>query len=629
MNAKSCLSFLLLAACTEYYLDPEKKDPDPVLDTSDTEQVEDSDDSVPDDGLCPTDLIPAEYVGMNDTCVEPPVGGFVPVVEWEAGAGYGCLSLPVVADLDGDGMPEVIVNLTGYFGSPGILSVWAGDGSGLVWQDRTAALDFASSFAVADVDGDGGPEIVAVRQYRDILASYPGEYSALLYDEDGTLLRESAHYSGEDFGWGTQPIISDMDHDGAPEIVLGRVILRADLTQRGAGVHGRGSYGFIEGALPAVADLDGDGVEELLVGNAAYSPDGATIRHDPAQSDAFMAVVDLDLDGVGETIAISNNTFRAQRADGSLLWGPFEIRTGNILSPPAIADLDDDGFPEIVVAGGNELRCVNHDGSTLWTARVTDKSGATGASIFDFEGDGVPEVVYVDEVEIVTFNGPDGARKFFSRDHSSNTEFDYPVIADTDADGHAEIVVCHNFYSASAFSVYGDETASWMPARALWNQHAYTIGNIEDDFSVPVDATPSFLDTNTWHSAIATTGAGLGLDLEAEVLDLCEEECDEGRLWLSLRVRNVSQQLQEAGVKVAIYGVFAEETRLLALHVTADEILPGWTSAGVRVPLSTSLIDGAESLLLVVDDDGRGGGAIVECSETNNAAARVGPFCAG
>src|SRR5690606_16751416 len=119
----------------------------------------------------------------------------------------------------------------------------------------------------------------------------------------------------------------------------------------------------------------------------------------------------------------------------------------NILSVPAIDDLDGDGMPEIVVAGGSQVVVFHHDGQVFWTHdEVHDVSGATGASIFDFDADGNKEVVYIDEVAVYAFDGRNGNVLFRSDAHASNTLFDYPVIADVDADGSAEIVVAHNFY---------------------------------------------------------------------------------------------------------------------------------------------------------------------------------------
>lgn len=71
----------------------------------------------------------------------------------------------------------------------------------------------------------------------------------------------------------TAPAIGDMDGDGAPKVVVGRVILNGtDGTLRGKGKFGvgRGVYGCA--SFPA--GIDGDGVQEVIVGNAVYRPDG-------------------------------------------------------------------------------------------------------------------------------------------------------------------------------------------------------------------------------------------------------------------------------------------------------------------------------------------------------------------
>lgn len=629
---------LALPACTEYYIDKKDSGPPVLVDTTDSVPLDTGntgDTEAPDN--CGTDEIPATECGINDTCVEPPVGGFVPIIEWEAGIGESCLSLPLVADLDLDGLPEVIVNFTGFLGTPGTLTVLAGDGSGIIWEDPDADLAYGSSPAVADLDHDGQPEIIAVRG-RNPTPMVVTEYSVLCYSADGVLLWEAVtgsdgkNYDTLDFDWAAQPLISDMDHDGSPEIVVGRAILNADGTPRGEGQYGRGSYGVIdlgdmvitEASVPAVTDIDNDGIEEIIVGNAFYNADGEAIWADSSQNDAMIGIADLDLDGDGEIIGISYNTIRAMDTDGSVIWGPTEILTGNILAAPAIADLDGDGYVEIVTAGGNELVVFNHDGSVSWKSDVTDKSGATGASIFDFEGDGQPEVVYIDELEMIAFDGKTGVRKFYSTEHASKTMFDYPVVADVDADDHAEIVVCSE---GTALTVFGDETNSWMPVRKLWNQHAYSIGNVNDDLSVPDYAEPSYLSTNTWHSAVSTTGDSIGIDVEPELLELCLKDCDEGKVWLTFKVWNISLVDLDAGLNVAIYAVSSGVPTLLSLYTTSEPVASGWTSKGVRVPISVERLAGAESIRLVLDDDGYGNGAFLECSESNNLIEVYGPFC--
>jgi hypothetical protein len=593
------------------------------------------DDGVDAPTACRPENFPAEEFGVDDTCTAAPPGGFTPIVEWEYGSGQGCLSQPVVADLDGDGMPEVIFNLlSNFFNPPGYLTVLRGDTGALVWQSTTARLGFGSPPAVGDLDGDGSPEIVAVREYASSLLAV-GDYTVVAWSAEGREVWESEHFAGLDFDYATAVNIRDMDHDGSPEVIAGRVILNgADGSTRGVGAQGRGSYGITsvfglvvaESSVPAVTDIDLDGVDEVIVGNAMYGPNGEPLWTDLSQEDGMISVANLDDDPEGEWVAISYNTIRAVDTDGRIMWGPTEVAGANILATAGIADLDNDGSPEIVTAGGNQLVVFRSDGSTLWTAGVTDESGATGASFFDFEGDGTLEVVYIDELEMAVYDGPTGALKFFSDDHGSNTMFDYPTVADVDADGQAEILVCHNSFGA-AISAYGDLDESWRPARKVWNQHAYDITNINDDLSIPTDPEPGFVAHNTWHSAMADSLSGIGKDLAGEVLEVCSDECDQGRVYVTFRLLNVSPEDIGEAVNLAVYAEVDGRNELLATTTVEDGLVSGWTTDGLVVEVDGALVSAASSIFVVADDDGTGTGALDECSETNNLSRWDGPFC--
>ncbi|HJN74253.1 MAG TPA: VCBS repeat-containing protein [Myxococcota bacterium] len=616
---------LLCLACQDYKLHGEGDVPGGTDDSGWSED----DTSDPEGEICDVGAEAIE-VGVTDTCV-PHEGGFTPIVEWEE-SGTGCTALPVVGDLDGDGMPEILVNESFVMGT-GTLHALHGDGSGSLWSVNAQA-GYGASPALGDIDDDGLPEIAIIREYESNMFA-DGDYTVVLYSGEGNELWESDHFIGLDFNYAGAPVISDMDHDGIPEIVAGRVILDG-LTggTRGVGEYGHGSFGIIgfgdyimsEGSMAAVSDLDLDGEEEVIVGNAIYEIDGEAIWSDASQSDGMVAVANFDSDPEGEFVAVSNNTYRLHDTDGSIIWGPETIPSGNILSVPAIADIDLDGEPEILVAGGNELRAVNADGSLLWRATVKDESGATGASVFDFDGDGEPEVVYIDEIEMAAYDGITGAQEFYSSDHASGTMYDYPVIADVDADDQAEIVVCHNGYS-SMMSVYGDQDESWPPARQLWNQHAYSISNINDDLSVPETATPNFQHTNTWHSAIATEGYGLTDDLEAEIVEICEDECDAGVVYVVVRLYNKGSEEIAAGVKMTLYGEAGAYRYALSTIETTDAIPSGWSTEGFEIELYSDQLTSMDGLVLVADDDGTGTGAIAECSESNNDYVRSGPFC--
>ena len=120
-----------------------------------------------------------------------------------------------------------------------------------------------------------------MREYSSSMMA-TGDYTLVCYSHTGQLMWESAHYKGLDFDYASAIHVSDMDHDGSAEIVVGRVIFRANGTTRGVGAHGRGSMGVTsimgmtlsEATVSAIADLDLDGVEEVVTGNARYRPDG-------------------------------------------------------------------------------------------------------------------------------------------------------------------------------------------------------------------------------------------------------------------------------------------------------------------------------------------------------------------
>src|SRR6185312_3947865 len=118
-------------------------------------------------------------------------------------------------------------------------------------------------------------------------------------------------------------------------------------------------------------------------------------------------------------------------ATGTLLAGPIEITpTGDPVinahvaaimaasptrdpltggGPPTIANFDDDPEPEFALAGGYAYVIFDHDGTRKWYEVTQDTSSrATGSSVFDFEGDGVAEVLYNDELAFRAFRGPTG-----------------------------------------------------------------------------------------------------------------------------------------------------------------------------------------------------------------------------
>lgn len=164
---------------------------------------------------------------------------------------------------------------------------------------------------------------------------------------------------------------------------------------------------------------------------------------------------------------------------------------------PNIADFDGDGKLNITFVSGSKLFGLDENLNQMWAVTIRENtSGFTGTSVFDFNGDGKYEIVYRDEEYLYIINGEDGSvhRREPCR---SRTSSEYPVVVDVDGDGATEIcVVCNyddnkepwNDGNATQYGhvrVYKSDGETWVPSRKVWNQHTYFNVNVNDDLTIP------------------------------------------------------------------------------------------------------------------------------------------------
>jgi len=609
---------LTLLACSDYDL---KRDDDVHGETGD-----------PTTAACPDLTFPPEPVDADPECaLDPQTGQFYPEIQWhmedfteQPGSNY-IMATPMVAhitDDDGDGTfgsdgdtPDIAV-IT--YGSANTLRVISGDGSTVHWSAWDDSPQGQSQPAIGDLDGDGDPEIVIATDAGRVVA----------YHHDGTRAWQTAAFDiggglfdGDDADFDehcTSPAISDMDADGRPEVIVGRVILDgASGGTLGVGSHGigRASDGAV-GTTSFAVDIDLDGEQEVITGDAFYRKDGS-LKNLGTEGDGFVAVGNFDSDPEGELVVVRYGEIWLYEHTFERIWGPVSLGAG-FGGPPTIADFDGDGEPEIGVASVSLYTVVETDGGILWTRAVQDAtSGITGSSVFDFEGDGIAEVVYADETRLWVFNGPDGEVKLESSDHTSNTWLEYPVIADVDADGHAEIILGHNPYQGQTvaykgITVIADQAETWLNTRQIWNQHAYHITNIEDDATVPADADINWDSYNNFRSGDIYAGSGSAAeDLVPEILDVCED-CVEDKAYVWARARNEGAA-EAVGVTLSLYsGPTLLDEQPLELPIAA-----GMTSPALRFVVNPSEV---ANLRLTVT-----GGP--ECDAENNTDTWSEPAC--
>ncbi len=579
---------------------------------------------------CNQEPPPAMMGPFDESCaVEPQQGMFNPVVEWHkdtwvtAPSSRASVTTPVVAQItddNGDGkidpgdMPDVIY-IT-FTDTNGTLRAVSGDGSKELLSVTNPNFWRNQSVSAGDIDGDGVVEIITKGEDQKVYA----------YEHDGTLKWTSASLGTNTGIYDSIVSISDMNGDGSPELVCGRAILDNNGVIIGAGKFGIGKpagNANADASMSFAVDLDGDGEQEVVVGDALYNAAGAA-KWNNGLADGFPATIDLELDGQPEIVVVYNGKVRTQRhTDGSVVWDVAV--PGGRGGPPTVADFDGDGLPEIGIAAGSKYTVFDTDGTALWTAATQDASSAiTGSSVYDFEGDGIADVVYADEINLYVFSGNDGTVKLKFTPHNSGTRLELPVIADLDGDDQVEIAFVSEPGAGGNYqglTVLGDMDKSWRPGRKIWNQHTYHITNVADDGTIPAVADLNWLSYNNFRSGDLSANDGLAApDLVMLTPETCVSTCagpDTLALWVQLG--NAGAAPLTAGADVEVYGTVMGVESLMKSVPFVDVLAPGEYAAAFSIEIETA---GLEQLRVVAK------AKEAECKiDADNEIVLMPPFC--
>ncbi len=439
---------------------------------------------------------PDNQGGDAPNCTTPaaPPNSFSPVLKWKwevTDGSIGVWVIPLVANFTDDDnsgevnlcdIPDVIVETAGggEFSRTGKLFMLRGTDGQVESTFGDVAVDGDSTPALADLDGDKVPEVIAVNKAGNIV----------IFDNKGAIkwTGDVALASTDEYASCGAISVYDLDADGTPEIIYGFEVFDN---------HGKTKWHVTNAGpgfwcpTPIAADLDGDGKLEVIFGNSAYHSNGTLYWSYPGVPGAPQ-VANLDSDPLPEVLIARQDGLIVLENDGTLKFGPVQPFDQGVSpncwdKPAAIHDFDGDGIADIATSSCAHYGIFHPTSSGLtqmWSNTVDDTSGIASSTGFDFLGRGIADAVYGDQVSLLVYGGKTGNIEL-QQARSSGTIIEYPVVADVDNDGSADILVVSNNGSYPALQVFQDAQKRWIATRRIWNQHAYHVTNVREDGTIP------------------------------------------------------------------------------------------------------------------------------------------------
>ena len=561
----------------------------------------------------------------------PYMPGLIAIARIYTNSGY--LGIIVVAEADG--------YLRAYSKASGAWTCrWT---SSEKWRDdtipATGLLASQTSVGFADFNNDGYVEVYASNKIFDaetgvLLCKGSANKGYSRMDESGT-----SHYAL------VSTIAADICGDSKLELVAGNQVYQVNIVSR------------------TTPSLNSMSVVKSVSPPSCIEKPSLVILADGASQ-----VVDIDNDGKLDVIV---QQWINKTGDFFLYaWSPEKQTVlaqklfiqSNRMGFPFLGDIDGDGKIEIVVLGSNnyasptainnKIYALKYKGNPLlelfWYLEHADTSGNTGLTLFDFNQDGVSELVYRDEQTLRIINGSGIGRDWKNNPATINpitreltnyelsppivctsgTGWEYPTIADVDNDGQAEIIIAGANSGAvwnGSLRIYKSGGSPWAPARSVWNQYMYNAVNVNEDLTIPrYQLNPATIfagedeiqgtadDVRPYNAFLQqqTTINQFGIpfipapDLRLSS-DLDYSYNGSGDLVITIKVDNVGEATMYLPIPVSIYKESISTPNLLLTESVINNIAPG-ASETLQLIIAPAAIAGANQLIINLNDPGTG-----------------------
>jgi len=405
-----------------------------------------------------------------------------------------------VADINGDGKPDLVIGNSNETDVSVLLNTMASGASTPSFAaQQPIATDgqFSPDVAVADVDGDGKPDLIVTYIVNNVVA--------VLLNTTASGAATASFAASQTFATGAGPqrvIAADMNGDGKPDIVVsdvgnpppGTTVAVLINTSAGAGTPSFAApqafdIGTQPGAL-AAADLNGDGRLDLVVGY-----------------------------GTGNAVAVLFNTTTPGASPVSFEAAvPFAV--GNQVAGIGVADLNGDGKPDVVANNRNDntisvLRntAVRGSGASSFAAQQTYATGNQPKKIIaaDLNADGRPDVITVNSSDntfsVLLDTTAFGATTttFAAPQTFATGTLPYGVaVGDVNGDGKLDVIVANR--GSGTLSVFLNTTAMGAGTLSFAAAQTFTVGTGPQAVAVADvngDGKPDLIAVNTVSNSIS------------------------------------------------------------------------------------------------------------------------------
>jgi VCBS repeat protein len=358
-------------------------------------------------------------------------GTFSAPIEFPTGQGPAGI---VIADFTGDGKPDVV---TANYGASSISILrhngLIGAAAGFLPPVSFNATNHAEKIAAADVNGDGISDVV-VGETVDI---GPAATLAVMINTGNGNFAAPVIYDaapGGRFG-STAVALADLDNDGDVDLIGGGLYSSGSIDNGAVTIrrnNGNGTFGSAEIILftnpnyvsnpkeITTGFINGDGFPDIVAavpsgraieGFVVVNSNGSggfntPVYYEASQQTFDVAIVDLDNDGDGDVITLANSS-AAVTVHENLGDGSFPVLTryevASLSDAVESADIDNDGDIDIVVNGefdvaSNDplLKILKNNGNGTFAPAIdyTPARNFADMKLRDINGDGFVDLIF-------------------------------------------------------------------------------------------------------------------------------------------------------------------------------------------------------------------------------------------